>query len=64
MKASELRELSTDELEHKLSELKAQLFTLKMKKFISLENPLKIRHIKKDIARILTILKERGKESR
>ncbi len=61
MKASELRELSTEELEHKLSELKAQLFTLKMKKFISLENPLKIRHIRKDIARILTILKEREK---
>jgi large subunit ribosomal protein L29 len=61
MKASELRELSTEELEHKLSELKAQLFTLKMKKFISLENPLKIRHIKKDIARILTIMKEREK---
>lgn len=61
MKASELRELSTSELENKLSELKAQLFTLKMKKFISLENPLKIRHIRKDIARILTILKEREK---
>lgn len=61
MKASELRELSTNELKNKLSELKAQLFTLKMKKFISLENPLKIRHIRKDIARILTILKEREK---
>ncbi len=65
MKVSEIRELSTEELQHKLSELKAQLFTLKMKKFISLENPLKIRHLKKDIARILTILKERErKESR
>lgn len=62
MKASELRELATDELERKLSELKAQLFTLKMKKFISVENPLKIRHIKKDIARILTILREREGE--
>ncbi|MGQ9618109.1 MAG: 50S ribosomal protein L29 [Candidatus Aminicenantia bacterium] len=64
MKASELRELSNEELSQKLSDLKAQLFTLKMKKFISLENPLKIRHLRKDIARILTILKEReGKES-
>jgi large subunit ribosomal protein L29 len=61
MKASELRELSTEELQNKLSELKSQLFTLKMKKFISLENPMKIRHIRKDIARILTILKEREK---
>lgn len=62
MKASELRELSKEELENKLAELKAQLFTLKMKKFISLENPMKIRQIKRDIARILTIMKEREKE--
>ncbi len=61
MKGSELRELSNEELQSKLSELKAQLFTLKMKKFISLENPLKIKQIRKDIARILTILKEREK---
>ncbi len=59
MKASELRELSNDELKNKLTDLRNQLFTLKMKKFVSLENPLKIRHLKRDIARILTILRER-----
>ncbi len=59
MKASELRELSNDELKNKLTDLRNQLFTLKIKKFVSLENPLKIRHLKRDIARILTILRER-----
>lgn len=60
MKAKELRELSLPELKEKLSQLREELFNLRFQKTIHrLENPLKIRNIKRDIARVLTILKEK-----
>ena len=60
MKAQELRELSAAELDAKLSELKDELFKLRFQQAINqLENPTRIRAVKKDIARIKTILKER-----
>lgn len=57
MKARELRELSEDELERKEAELKDQLFKLKFQHALGqLENAMKLKSIKKDIARIKTIL--------
>jgi large subunit ribosomal protein L29 len=60
MKASELREFSIPELKEKLSELREELFNLRFQKSIhKLENPMRIRQVKRDIARILTILREK-----
>ena len=60
MKASELRKSSTDELKNKLKELKAELFNLRFQNAVNqLENPMRIRIVKKDIARIMTIIRER-----
>ena len=62
MKARELRELSGDELQSKEEELKDQLFKLKFQHALGqLENAMKLKSIKKDIARIKTILKEESK---
>ncbi|TES87703.1 MAG: 50S ribosomal protein L29 [Candidatus Aminicenantes bacterium] len=59
MKARELRELSDDELRRKEDELKDQLFKLKFQHALGqLENAMKLKSIKKDIARIKTILGE------
>lgn len=64
MKARELRELSEEELYSKEEELKDQLFKLKFQHAIGkLENEMKLRNIKKDIARIETILREKDKGS-
>lgn len=60
MKASELRKLSNEELKEKVLELKKKLFNLRFQNKIgSLNNTAEIKQTKKDIARILTILKER-----
>lgn len=60
MKARELRELTDDELKRREEELKDQLFKLRAQHAIGqLENTAKLRNIRKDIARIKTILKER-----
>lgn len=62
MKARELRELSDDELQSKEDELKDQLFKLKFQHALGqLENAMKLKSIKKDIARIKTLLKEKSK---
>ena len=59
MKASEIRELSTEELETKLKDLKAELFNLRFQLAINqLDNPMRISAVKKDIARVKTILRE------
>lgn len=60
MKASEFRKNNVDELRKKLKELKAELFNLRFQNAVNqLENPMRIRIVKKDIARILTIIRER-----
>ena len=60
MKARELREFSIPELKEKLSQLREELFNLRFQKTIHrLENPMRIRQVKRDIARILTILREK-----
>ena len=59
MKASEIRELSEQELISKLSDLKAELFNLRFQLAINqLENPMRITAVKKDIARIKTVIRE------
>ena len=60
MKAKELKEMTTAELETKLSELKKDLFFLRMQHATNqLDNPLKINVVKKDIARIMTVIREK-----
>ena len=60
MKAKELKEMTTAELETKLSELKKDLFFLRMQHATNqLDNPLKIKLVKKDIARIKTVIREK-----
>ena len=60
MKATEIRKMSTEELEKKLAELKKDLFTLRMQHATNqLENPLQIASVKKEIARVKTILREK-----
>lgn len=62
MKVNDLREFSDEELINKYEDLKDQLFKLRVQKTTGqLENPMKIRELKKAIARILTILNERKK---
>ena len=59
MKASEVRELNVEELESKLKDLKAELFNLRFQLTINqLDNPMRIHAVKKDIARIKTVLRE------
>jgi large subunit ribosomal protein L29 len=59
MKALELREMSLSELNEKLSDLKAELFNLRFQLAVNqLENPMRVKSVKKDIARIKTIVKE------
>ena len=60
MKASELRELTVEELQRKLTELKAELFNLRFQLAVNqLENTSRIGAVKKDIARVSTILRQR-----
>ena len=59
MKATEVRKMSAEELQQKLSELKKDLFMLRMQHATNqLDNPLKISDVKKDIARVKTIIRE------
>ena len=60
MKANELRDKTTAELEAQLTSLKKDLFFLRMQHATNqLDNPLKIQTVKKDIAQVKTILRER-----
>ena len=59
MKASEIKELSRDEIQHKLVDLKHELFNLRFQHGIGqLENPTKMKQTKKDIARLNTVLNQ------
>ncbi|MEO0081976.1 MAG: 50S ribosomal protein L29 [candidate division WOR-3 bacterium] len=60
MRASELRELGTEELERRLTELRDELFKLNLRKASEqLPNPLRLRMLRRDIARCLTVLREK-----
>jgi large subunit ribosomal protein L29 len=57
MKIKELAELSSEELKHREGELVDQLFKLRFQQSLGqLESPMKIKNIKRDIARIKTLL--------
>ena len=60
MKINKIREMSSPELEKELVELKSELFKLRFSLATNgLDNPMKIKEVKKDIARVKTILAER-----
>ena len=59
MKASELKKMSAAELDAKLRELKDELFKLRFQQAINqLDNPMRISAVKKDIARVLTVIRD------
>ncbi len=60
MRASELRELTTQELNEKITEYKTELFNLRFQLATGqLDNPMRIKAVRKDIARAKTIIRER-----
>ena len=60
MKINKINEMSSPELEKELSELKTELFKLRFSHAThGLDNPLKIKEVRRDIARIKTILRKR-----
>ena len=61
MKATELREMTDVELNKQLKDLKAELFNLRFQHSINqLDNPIRIEAVKKDIARVMTVLAEKN----
>ncbi len=61
MKASELKNMTVDELNAKLADLKDQLFKLRFQHAVNqLDNPHKIADVKKDIARVMTVISEKN----
>jgi large subunit ribosomal protein L29 len=65
MKPNEIRELSDTELLERLKSLKAELFNLRFQHAtMQLENPMRIRQVKKDIARVHTIMTERERAAK
>lgn len=62
MKASEVRDLSSDELVAKVATLKEELFNLRFQLATNnLKNPARIREVRRDIARVKTVIRERQK---
>ena len=61
MKATELRNLTVEQLNEKLKELKTELFNLRFQHAVNqLENPHKMTEVKRDIARVMTVLNEKN----
>ena len=68
MKANEIRKMSSEDLNNKVNELKNELFNLRFRLArVQLDNPSSIKSVKRDIARVKTIIRERelevGKEA-
>ena len=64
MKPSEIRALSDKQLAEKLDELKSELFNLRFQHAINqLDNPVRIKEVKRDIARTLTVIRAKELES-
>jgi large subunit ribosomal protein L29 len=60
MKPSTIREMSLEELQHKQTELQEQLFRLRVQRSLGqLDNTMKIRETRRDVARVTTILKQK-----
>ncbi len=65
MNIKEVREKSSEELLKSLDDMKVELFDLRFARATgSIENPMRIRELKKSIARILTVLRERKGEAK
>ena len=65
MKASELRDMTIAELNDKLADLKKELFNLRFQLAVNqLENPMRIKAVKKDIARINTVITAKSLEEK
>lgn len=65
MKATEIRALSAQDLNKKLADLKTELFNLRFQHAVNqLDNPLRLVEVKKDIARVKTVLKEKELETK
>ena len=63
MKANEIRNLSVEELDKKLVDLKKDLFMLRMQHATNhLDNPIKISNVRRDIARVKTVLQEKQQD--
>ena len=61
MKAADLKKMSAEELNAKLKELKGELFNLRFQHAVNqLDNPHKIVDVKKDIARVMTVLNQKN----
>ena len=59
MKANEIRKMNAEQLNEKLTGLKKDLFMLRMQHATNqLDNPVKIREVKHDIARVMTVMRE------
>lgn len=63
MKASEMRDKTVDELQQQRQDLKKELFNLNFQKVTGeIENPMRIRKVRKDVARILTVINEKNRK--
>ncbi len=63
VKASAMREMTVDELGERIAELRAEIFNLRFRNAMKqLDNPLKIREGRREIARLVTVLNEKKKE--
>jgi large subunit ribosomal protein L29 len=61
-KASEFRNMTVDEMKQKEADLRKELFNLRFQQVTGeIENPLRIRHVRKDIARVLTVVNQKMK---
>jgi large subunit ribosomal protein L29 len=64
MKASAIRELTDDELEQQFRDRREELFNLRMQKsYGQLENPVRLRHLRRDLARFRSVMAERERTS-
>ncbi len=64
MKATDLRQITVAELKDRERELSEQLFALRLQKVVGqLANPAKIQHVRRDLARVLTVLGEKAQQA-
>ena len=64
MKAIELRDLTPEELRQKYDDTKSELFNLRMQQATGqLENPVRLRHLRKDVARIRTVQQDQARRN-
>ncbi len=65
VKPGSIREMGPDEIRHRVAELREELFNLRFRNTMKqLDNPLKIRESRREMARLLTVLKEKERAGR